>query len=190
MFRSRRKKGIDVQISKEKRRYAEVGFQLCNISQGNLLKHNGSFFFSKSSLTHTLLNCNGGITSIEPAHPSFSWKQFWKYEIVVLWFMFWDSIVENILQAWVPYDWRLSPSKLEERDLYFHKLKLTFEMALKHHGGPSIVFAHSLANQKTLAVSLEEGGLTYRRFMVSFQLQEHIWGSQEIAMVRQGKVLI
>ncbi|KAK3028116.1 hypothetical protein RJ639_038977, partial [Escallonia herrerae] len=46
----------------------------------------------------------------------------------------------------VPYDWRLSPSKLEERDLYFHKLKLTFETALKLRGGPSLVFAHSLGN--------------------------------------------
>ncbi|XP_010048197.2 phospholipid--sterol O-acyltransferase isoform X1 [Eucalyptus grandis] len=45
-----------------------------------------------------------------------------------------------------PYDWRLSPSMLEERDLYFHKLKLTFETALKHRGGPSLVFAHSLGN--------------------------------------------
>lgn len=26
----------------------------------------------------------------------------------------------------VPYDWRLSPSKLEERDLYFHKLKFVY----------------------------------------------------------------
>ncbi|KAL7613073.1 hypothetical protein Lser_V15G08536 [Lactuca serriola] len=32
----------------------------------------------------------------------------------------------------VPYDWRLLPSKLEEWDLYFHKLKLTFETALKN----------------------------------------------------------
>ncbi|XP_048126925.1 phospholipid--sterol O-acyltransferase isoform X1 [Rhodamnia argentea] len=46
----------------------------------------------------------------------------------------------------VPYDWRLSPSMLEERDLYFHKLKLTFETALKLRGGPSLVFAHSLGN--------------------------------------------
>nr|GME07730.1 phospholipid--sterol O-acyltransferase isoform X2 [Ipomoea batatas] len=47
----------------------------------------------------------------------------------------------------VQYDWRLQPSKLEERDLYFHKLKLsllTFETSLKHHGGQQIVFAHSL----------------------------------------------
>ncbi|KAI9085868.1 hypothetical protein K1719_032282, partial [Acacia pycnantha] len=47
----------------------------------------------------------------------------------------------------VPYDWRLAPCHLEERDLYFHKLKLTFETALKLRGGPSIVFAHSLGNQ-------------------------------------------
>ncbi|XP_057858756.2 phospholipid--sterol O-acyltransferase isoform X2 [Cryptomeria japonica] len=46
----------------------------------------------------------------------------------------------------VPYDWRLSASMLEERDLYFHKLKLTFETALKLRGGPSLVFAHSMGN--------------------------------------------
>ncbi|XP_042438189.1 phospholipid--sterol O-acyltransferase-like isoform X1 [Zingiber officinale] len=46
----------------------------------------------------------------------------------------------------VPYDWRLSASMLEERDLYFHKLKLTFETTLKLRGGPSIVFAHSMGN--------------------------------------------
>lgn len=46
----------------------------------------------------------------------------------------------------VPYDWRLPASRLEERDLYFHKLKLTFETALKLRGGPSLVFAHSMGN--------------------------------------------
>lgn len=51
-----------------------------------------------------------------------------------------DSIVA------VPYDWRLSASMLEERDLYFHKLKLTFETARKLRGVPSLVFAHSLGN--------------------------------------------
>ncbi|GLJ20438.1 hypothetical protein SUGI_0371420 [Cryptomeria japonica] len=35
---------------------------------------------------------------------------------------------------------------LEEQDLYFHKLKLTFETTLKLRGGPSLVFAHSLRN--------------------------------------------
>ncbi|XP_015968135.1 phospholipid--sterol O-acyltransferase [Arachis duranensis] len=55
------------------------------------------------------------------------------------------SIPCNAIMA-VPYDWRLSPSMLEERDLYFHKLKLTFETAYKLRGGPSLVFAHSLGN--------------------------------------------
>ncbi|GKC96495.1 phospholipid--sterol O-acyltransferase isoform X3, partial [Tanacetum coccineum] len=53
------------------------------------------------------------------------------------------GIEANAILA-VPYDWRLYPSKLEERDLYFHKLKLTFKTALKLRGGPSRVFAHSL----------------------------------------------
>ncbi|CAM6094433.1 unnamed protein product [Calypogeia fissa] len=46
----------------------------------------------------------------------------------------------------VPYDWRLSGSILEKRDLYFHRLKITFETTRKLKGGPSIVFAHSLGN--------------------------------------------
>ncbi|XP_020531050.1 phospholipid--sterol O-acyltransferase isoform X1 [Amborella trichopoda] len=55
------------------------------------------------------------------------------------------GIEANAIMA-VPYDWRLSASMLEERDLYFHKLKLTFETALKLRGGPSLVFAHSMGN--------------------------------------------
>ncbi|KAH9287967.1 hypothetical protein KI387_032084, partial [Taxus chinensis] len=55
------------------------------------------------------------------------------------------GIEANAILA-VPYDWRLSASMLEERDLYFHKLKLTFETALKLRGGPSLVFAHSMGN--------------------------------------------
>eukprot|EP01018_Ginkgo_biloba_P030470 Gb_39969 [translate_table: standard] len=55
------------------------------------------------------------------------------------------GIEANAILA-VPYDWRLSASRLEERDLYFHKLKLTFETALKLRGGPSLVFAHSMGN--------------------------------------------
>ncbi|KAM1234443.1 hypothetical protein ACFX2I_004037 [Malus domestica] len=66
------------------------------------------------------------------------WKEWVKWCIEF-------GIEANAIIA-VPYDWRLSPSKLEERDLYFHKLKLTFETALKLRGGPSVVFAHSLGN--------------------------------------------
>ncbi|GJU50596.1 reverse transcriptase domain-containing protein [Tanacetum coccineum] len=64
------------------------------------------------------------------------WKEWVKWCIEF-------GIEANAILA-VPYDWRLYPSKLEERDLYFHKLKLTFKTALKLRGGPSRVFAHSL----------------------------------------------
>lgn len=43
------------------------------------------------------------------------WKEWVKWCIEF-------GIEANAIIA-VPYDWRLSPSKLEERDLYFHKLK-------------------------------------------------------------------
>lgn len=46
------------------------------------------------------------------------WKEWIKWCIEF-------GIEANAIIA-VPYDWRLSPSKLEERDLYFHKLKFVF----------------------------------------------------------------
>ncbi|KAL8530210.1 hypothetical protein ACS0TY_007317 [Phlomoides rotata] len=82
------------------------------------------------------------ITELDPGYItgplSSVWKEWVKWCIEF-------GIEANAIIA-VPYDWRLSPAKLEERDLYFHKLKLTFETALKHRGGPSLVFAHSLGN--------------------------------------------
>ncbi|GFP82929.1 phospholipid--sterol o-acyltransferase [Phtheirospermum japonicum] len=82
------------------------------------------------------------ITELDPGYItgplSSVWKDWVKWCIEF-------GIEANAIIA-VPYDWRLSPAKLEERDLYFHKLKLTFEIALKLRGGPSIVFAHSLGN--------------------------------------------
>ncbi|KAK3011316.1 hypothetical protein RJ639_012394 [Escallonia herrerae] len=82
------------------------------------------------------------ITELDPGYItgplSSVWKEWIKWCVEF-------GIEANAIIA-VPYDWRLSPSKLEERDLYFHKLKLTFETALKLRGGPSLVFAHSLGN--------------------------------------------
>ncbi|KAM1591741.1 hypothetical protein FF1_035643 [Malus domestica] len=82
------------------------------------------------------------ITELDPGYItgplSSVWKEWLKWCVEF-------GIEANAIIA-VPYDWRLSPSKLEERDLYFHKLKLTFETALKLRGGPSLVFAHSLGN--------------------------------------------
>jgi hypothetical protein len=82
------------------------------------------------------------ITELDPGYItgplSTVWKEWLKWCVEF-------GIEANAIVA-VPYDWRLSPTKLEERDLYFHKLKLTFETALKLRGGPSIVFAHSMGN--------------------------------------------
>ncbi|XP_047167161.1 phospholipid--sterol O-acyltransferase isoform X2 [Vigna umbellata] len=83
-----------------------------------------------------------GITELDPGYItgplSSVWKEWIKWCIEF-------GIEANAIIA-VPYDWRLSPAMLEERDLYFHKLKLTFETAYKLRGGPSLVFAHSLGN--------------------------------------------
>ncbi|KAG0475966.1 hypothetical protein HPP92_012405 [Vanilla planifolia] len=82
------------------------------------------------------------ITELDPGYItgplSSVWKEWLKWCIEF-------GIEANAIVA-VPYDWRLSASMLEERDLYFHKLKLTFETTLKLRGGPSLVFAHSLGN--------------------------------------------
>ncbi|KAI0528997.1 hypothetical protein KFK09_001542 [Dendrobium nobile] len=82
------------------------------------------------------------ITELDPGYItgplSSVWKEWLKWCIEF-------GIEANAIVA-VPYDWRLSASMLEERDLYFHKLKLIFETVLKLRGGPSLVFAHSLGN--------------------------------------------
>lgn len=82
------------------------------------------------------------ITEIDPGYITGPLSSVWKEWIK--WCIEFGIEANAIIAA--PYDWRLSPSKLEERDLYFHKLKLTFETTLKFRGGPSIVFAHSLGN--------------------------------------------
>ncbi|KAL3531204.1 hypothetical protein ACH5RR_010526 [Cinchona calisaya] len=82
------------------------------------------------------------ITELDPGYITGPLSSVWKEW--VKWCIEFGIEPNAILAA--PYDWRLSPSKLEERDLYFHKLKLTFETALKLRGGPSLVFAHSLGN--------------------------------------------
>lgn len=46
------------------------------------------------------------------------WKEWVKWCIEF-------GIEANAIIA-VPYDWRLSPKMLEERDLYFHKLKYVY----------------------------------------------------------------
>ncbi|CAH9093760.1 unnamed protein product [Cuscuta europaea] len=88
---------------------------------------------------------DSGLSAISELDPGYItgplssvWKEWVKWCIEF-------GVEANAIIA-VPYDWRLQPSKLEERDLYFHKLKLTFETARKHRGGPSLVFAHSLGN--------------------------------------------
>lgn len=50
----------------------------------------------------------------------------------------------NIIGA--PYDWRIAPMQLQQRDLFFTTLKLRIETAVKRHRRPAIVIAHSMGN--------------------------------------------
>ncbi|KMZ69805.1 Phospholipid:diacylglycerol acyltransferase [Zostera marina] len=82
------------------------------------------------------------ITELDPGYITGPLSSVWKDW--VRWCIEFGIEANAIVAA--PYDWRLSPSVLEERDLYFHKLKLIFETTLKLRGSPSLVFAHSLGN--------------------------------------------
>lgn len=50
--------------------------------------------------------------------------------------------VNNILAA--PYDWRISPYEMEERDSFFTSLKNRIEVAVLRNKRPAIVIAHSM----------------------------------------------
>ena len=45
-----------------------------------------------------------------------------------------------------PYDWRLAPRRLEERDAFFTKLKADIERAVQLNRRPAIIIAHSMGN--------------------------------------------
>ncbi|GLJ11307.1 hypothetical protein SUGI_0151590 [Cryptomeria japonica] len=82
------------------------------------------------------------ITELDPGYMtsplSSVWREWVKWCIEF-------GIDANVILV-VPYEWRVSASMLEERDLYFHKLELTFETTLKLRGGSSLVFAHSIGS--------------------------------------------
>ena len=67
----------------------------------------------------------------------------------------WGKVIEslgevgydtNMLQA-APYDWRLSPVGLEQRDGYFTRLKTTIETMVHLHKTPVALLAHSYGDQ-------------------------------------------
>lgn len=82
------------------------------------------------------------ITELDPGYITGPLSSVWREWIN--WSAEFGVDVDAIIAA--PYDWRLYPRMLEERDLYFHKLKLVFEGARKLKGGPALVFAHSMGN--------------------------------------------
>lgn len=46
----------------------------------------------------------------------------------------------------LPYDWRLSPDKMEERDGFLTLVRMKIEAAVKSNGLPGIMVAHSMGN--------------------------------------------
>ena len=46
----------------------------------------------------------------------------------------------------LPYDWRLSPRRLQGRDGYFAATKASLELAVQQNRRPAVVFAHSMGN--------------------------------------------
>ena len=53
--------------------------------------------------------------------------------------------VSNIVG--LPYDWRLSPDKLEQRDGFLTLIRRRIEAAVQSNGQPGIMVAHSMGNQ-------------------------------------------
>lgn len=82
------------------------------------------------------------ITELDPGYITGPLSSVWREWVD--WCVEFGIEADAIIAA--PYDWRLSGPMLEERDLYFYRLKSTFEIALKRRGVPSLVFAHSLGN--------------------------------------------
>ncbi|MCO5599324.1 hypothetical protein L7F22_053425 [Adiantum nelumboides] len=82
------------------------------------------------------------ITELDPGYITGPLSSVWREWVD--WCVEFGIEADAIIAA--PYDWRLSGPMLEERDLYFYRLKLTFEVARKRRGGPCLVFAHSLGN--------------------------------------------
>lgn len=55
--------------------------------------------------------------------------------------------IEEINLNAVPYDWRLPPHRLEERDGYFSDVQHIIETMVKQNGAKVVVVAHSLGNR-------------------------------------------
>jgi hypothetical protein len=51
-----------------------------------------------------------------------------------------------VLSVGLPYDWRLSPDKLEERDGFLTLTRRRIEAAVESNGKPGIMVAHSMGN--------------------------------------------
>jgi len=77
-----------------------------------------------------------------------------------------------------PYDWRLSPNKLEERDGFFTSMKFRIEEAVKRLQRPGMVIAHSMGNLimfyfldwLNTMTDAERGGRSFQAWV-----DEHIW---------------
>jgi len=46
-----------------------------------------------------------------------------------------------------PYDWRLPPEKLQERDNYFRQMKMKVDIMIAHQEQKAVLLAHSMGNR-------------------------------------------
>ncbi|CAI9283269.1 unnamed protein product [Lactuca saligna] len=94
------------------------------------------------------------ITELDPCYITGPLSSVWKE-----WCIEFGIEANDILV--VPYDWRLSPSKLEEWDLYFHKLKLEIKNKV-----PSPLYNHTLA---TILVEYASAGFEVLELIVDVE---------------------
>ena len=74
-----------------------------------------------------------------------------------------------------PYDWRLAPIQLEQRDSYFKTLKQWLEVAVERHQRPAIVIAHSMGTNVFMYFCdwlrlVDKPSMGYEKWM-----RKHIW---------------
>ena len=69
----------------------------------------------------------------------------------------------------MPYDWRLAPIQLQQRDMFFTTMKFRLETAVKMHGLPAIVITHSMGTNLFLYfvewLKLSQGKKRWRKWL-------------------------
>jgi Lecithin:cholesterol acyltransferase len=94
----------------------------------------------------------------------------------------------------LPYDWRLSPDKMEQRDGFLTLMRRRIEAAVQSNGEPGIVVAHSMGNNifryflDWLRVELQEEA--YRRYMKKAQRRAKAFQQKQAAGLDDSKAAL